>query len=160
MKRRHKISAALALLGAVLAASVGSYLTIAAPAAGPKCGGYPSANPNITVMRFLLHAVKREQPALSWNLVAPKFRGDTTCEEWAAGTSPIVPLIDLDPSRVQLVSPPTVKSGVIMLHIALLSASQGWVVFWLELSQARDGGPWLVSYFAPDVQFAVRAPAA
>lgn len=101
--RRRKIVAAEAALVVLLAivitaaAALGRHAAPAptVPTVVPqppqppvKCGGVASKVPDITVARWLVHAVERKQPQLAWGLASAEFRHGTTCADWRHGSLP------------------------------------------------------------------------
>jgi hypothetical protein len=104
--------------------------------------------------RFVPAAVKRENPALAYELVTPALRAGTTRAEWATGTIPVQPF----PARGKRFHHWTVSYsypnhvGLELLLEPTRKNEIGAIAFAVDVKRLR--GRWLVDSFIPAAVFA------
>jgi hypothetical protein len=104
--------------------------------------------------RFVPAAVKREDPALAFDLVTPAMRAGTTRSEWATGTLPVQPF----PARGERFHHWTLSYshrnyvGLELLLEPTKKAEIGAIAFAVDVKRVR--GRWLVDTFIPAAVFA------
>jgi hypothetical protein len=127
----------------VAAAALG--LALAAPAAAaPRLTAADRASINATLDVFVNHAVKRENPAAAYDVVAPELKAGTSRKAWAKGDIPVYPfpaqghtfhgwnVLYVTRQEVgaslQLMPRPHSEVGPIIFHVYLRPVHGRWLV--------------------------------
>jgi hypothetical protein len=121
-------------------------LALAAPAgaAAPRLSPADRASINAALDVFVNHAVKRENPAAAYDVVAPELRAGMSRKEWAKGDIPVYPfpaqgrtfhgwnILYVTRGEVgaelQLMPRPHSEVGPIIFHVYLRPVHGRWLV--------------------------------
>jgi hypothetical protein len=110
---------------------------------------------NHTLEILVNHAVKRQNPGASYDIVTPTLRAGMTRKEWATGSIPVYPYPARGTSFAHAWNLKYVTPGEIAVELMLQptsGAKVGPILFDVYLQPSR--GRWLVDSFMPVATFA------